>query len=72
MLSAHFNQLDALYALLEAPQEVRDYGTFPLPAITDSLDGTPVYGGRVVLLTRDGVPPVVRVGGDATRALLAP
>jgi hypothetical protein len=67
MLSAHLNQIDALYALLAAPQEVTDHGTFPLPAITDSLDGTPVYGGRVVLLTRHGVSPVVPVAGDSTR-----
>jgi hypothetical protein len=59
-ISAHFNQLDPLYHLLENSQEVTEFGTFPLPAITGYVAGEPVYGGRVMLLTRRGVPAVAR------------
>ncbi|AMW03853.1 hypothetical protein [Gemmatimonas phototrophica] len=67
MLSAHVNQLDALFGLLENPQEVTERGTFPPPVVTDSVQGHPIYAGRVLLLTREGVPPLVPVPGDSTR-----
>jgi outer membrane protein OmpA-like peptidoglycan-associated protein len=71
-LSAHFNQLDPLYHLLENPQAASTDSAFTLPEVVDTVQGVPVYGhrefgARVLLLTRDGVPPLVRVTGDSMR-----
>lgn len=72
MASAHVNQLDPLFHLLESPGEVNDTGTFVRPPVVAHVQGMPVYGwpeggDRVLLLTADGVPPIVPVPGDAHR-----
>jgi hypothetical protein len=58
-LGARFNDLAAVWQLQASPQAARKDGFFALPPVTGRVQGEPVYGGRVVLLTPTGVPALV-------------
>lgn len=61
-LGVHLNQLGPFLKVVDAFGGVAEDGSFDLPPAADSLDGVPIYGRRVVVLTAAGRAPFVPAG----------